>query len=112
MPLLNSYLAFVYCASMQNSADRVVLHSDDPTIAADPTLNLVTAMVLALDDLPIVERLKFVKNYIHGNGGDRWVRPSDPGLVMVNDVIDEVIEVLKRNPVAANLRTIDCEPGS
>lgn len=66
---------------------------------------LVIATVSALRDLPILSRLEFAKNMILERGGDRHSWPQDPVLIVVNDVLAEAIEALKKNPLAAQLRT-------
>ena len=63
----------------------------------------VKSVTLALDDLPILARLEFARNLVFGRGGDRNSDP-DPLLVIATDVLNDVIEVLKNNAAAANLR--------
>jgi len=66
---------------------------------------VIAATIAALDDLPIISRLEFAKNLVFDNGGDRHRLPQDPVLIVVNDTLADVIEVLKKHPPAAQLRT-------
>jgi hypothetical protein len=67
-------------------------------------LETARMVTLALGDLPILARLEFARNMIFGRGGDKHSTP-DPVLVVATDVLSGVIEVLKKHPAAANLRT-------
>jgi hypothetical protein len=71
------------------------------TYNVDYLNNTLTA---ALDDLPILSQLEFARNLVFSRGGDKNSNP-DPALVIAADVLADVIEVLKRNPKAANLRS-------
>ena len=66
---------------------------------------LVTATISALNDLPLLSRLEFAKNLILERGGNRHSWPQDAVLVVANDVLADVIQILKRHPLAAQLRT-------
>jgi hypothetical protein len=65
---------------------------------------LTAAVVSAMNDLPILSRLEFAKNMVLENGGNRHNVGHDPVLVLVNDILADVIQVIKRHPVAAQLR--------
>jgi hypothetical protein len=66
--------------------------------------DLQNAVKDAMDDLPILSRLEFVKNLIFDKGGNRAGVPQDTVLVTACDVLDGVIDVLKKHPRAARLR--------
>jgi len=68
---------------------------------------LITSTVIAMNDLTILARLEFVKNIIFDKGGDKNGLPNDNELILANDVLDDVIEVLKKYPRAARLRNPD-----
>jgi len=69
------------------------------------TPKLLMATVDALNDLPILARLEFVKNVIFGSGGNKDGLPQNPVLILAHDVLSDIIEVLKKHPTAAGLRT-------
>ena len=60
-------------------------------------------IVHALNDLPILARLEFVKNIIFDRGGSRDVAPRDEMLVIATEVLRDVINVLRDHPTAAQL---------
>jgi hypothetical protein len=57
------------------------------------------SVVRALDDLPVLERLKFVKNLIFDHGGAKESVPQDPVLVVATEVLSEVIVELEKGPI-------------
>jgi hypothetical protein len=68
------------------------------------TKALIKAHAAAMDDLPIIERLRFVKNLVCDRRGETGDTETDAILRMVEGIVDGVIEVLKKNPRAAQLR--------
>jgi hypothetical protein len=66
---------------------------------------LIDATVSALNDLPILARLEFAKNMVFHVGGDKNGLPQDLVLIAVHDVLDDIAEVLKKHPAAAQLRS-------
>lgn len=58
----------------------------------------------ALSDMTIKARLEFVSNMLSSNGGDRSIIPQDARSILLVEIIDSVIEVLKHHPTAAGLR--------
>ncbi len=67
-------------------------------------VGLLEATVSALDSLPILARLEFVKNLIFDRGGDKHCHSKDLVLVAAATVLDGVITVLKKHPDSAGLR--------
>ena len=70
---------------------------------------LSTRVSRAMDDLPILARVEFVKNIIFDRGGSRDSYPHDETLVIATDVLDGVVEILRKNRVVAQFRG-DPEP--
>ncbi|MGD9728936.1 MAG: hypothetical protein AB7V39_21495 [Nitrospiraceae bacterium] len=65
---------------------------------------IINSHANALDDLPIVERLLFVKNLITDRKGETNIAENDMMIEMATRVLSDVISVLKKNIRAANLR--------
>lgn len=63
------------------------------------------AVVRAMNDLPILARLEFVKNIIFDRGGSRGQDPQEEALIIAADVLGGIIKVLRANPAAAQLRS-------
>lgn len=63
------------------------------------------AVVAAMNTLPILARLEFVKNIIFDRGGSRSSDPQEEVLIIATEVLDGVIEVLKKNQTVAQLGT-------
>lgn len=61
------------------------------------------AVVNAMNGLPLLARLEFVKNIIFDRGGSRDSAPQDEALIVANDVLRDVIELVKKLP-AMDLR--------
>jgi len=66
---------------------------------------LEIATACAMSTLPVLARLKFVKSIILMRGGDRDDAQHDAALVTAGDILEGVIDVLKKHPKAARLRT-------
>jgi hypothetical protein len=66
---------------------------------------LTKSVVRALDDLPLLARLEFVRNIILNRGGDEASTPQDSVLVTATKVLNGTIEILRAHPQAAGLRT-------
>jgi hypothetical protein len=64
---------------------------------------LVVSTGNAMDELPILSRLEFVKNLLTLRGGNRDDRENEPALVLAVDVLNGVMDVLKTTP-AGRLR--------
>jgi hypothetical protein len=65
---------------------------------------LVLDTNLALNGLPIVERLEFVAEMILLSGGVKHSIGTVPSLVLAHQALDNVIKVLRKHPKAAQLR--------
>jgi hypothetical protein len=61
------------------------------------------AIVNAMNGLPVLARLEFVKNIIFDRGGSRDSAPQDEALIVANDVLRDIIELVKKSP-AKDLR--------
>jgi hypothetical protein len=64
----------------------------------------INVLSWSFTDLPIINRLEYVKNIIFSKGGDHASLPADPALVVAARVLDGVIEILQETPAAAELR--------
>ena len=64
---------------------------------------LIMATASAMDNLPIIYRLEFVKNLIFDKGGDANGLPNDGVLILAFDVLNDVIDVLRKTPKVAQL---------
>ncbi len=69
----------------------------------------VRDILWAFENVPIMARLEFAKNLVCGNNGDKHSIPVNPALVVAAELMESVIEALRKNPKAANLKT-DYEP--
>lgn len=78
--------------------DRVVRPDDCPAIP------LREAVVLALEDQPLLVRLEFVRSMMAASGGDKISTPSDPNLVVATEVLSSAIEILGTYPKVAMAR--------
>ena len=58
--------------------------------------DLVIATTCAIDDLPILSRLEFAKVLIFQNGGNKDDESQQSALVLASDVIDSVMDVLRK----------------
>jgi hypothetical protein len=67
--------------------------------------NLLIATCCAMDELPIIARLEFVKNIVTQNGGDKNDETYKPALALAGDVLMGVIDVLRAHKSAGQLRT-------
>ena len=66
---------------------------------------LVHDVTFALNDLPILARLQFAANLILGNGGMKDTVDQVPALIVAHEVISDVIKVLEKHPLVAELHT-------
>jgi hypothetical protein len=64
---------------------------------------LVTQIVSAVDDLPILARLQFAGNLVHDNGGMRNTFEQNPMLIAAVEIIAGVRHLLETYPETANL---------
>jgi hypothetical protein len=67
-------------------------------IMLDREDQVMNAVVRAMNDLPILQRLEFVRNTIFDAGGDRSGLPRNPGLVVATEVLSEVMNALAKKP--------------
>jgi hypothetical protein len=65
--------------------------------------NLASSIASAFDDLPVVARLRFVKNLIFDHGGDKISVPKDSKLVLSVEILTSVIDDLEKGPVGSRL---------
>jgi hypothetical protein len=63
------------------------------------------AVVAAMNTLPILARLEFVKNIIFDRGGSRDSDPQEEMLIIATEVLEGVIDILKKNQTVAQLET-------
>jgi hypothetical protein len=66
----------------------------------------IEATISAMDSLPVVARLEFVKNLIFDRGGSKDSAPQDPGLVIASEVLRGVIGVLRKHPQSDGSKNI------
>ena len=65
---------------------------------------LVRDANLALNELPIVERLQFVAQMILLSGGVQGSIATVPSLVLAHEALNNVIGIIKKHPKVAQLR--------
>jgi hypothetical protein len=75
-----------------------------------PVFPLREAVVLALDDQPLMVRLEFVRNMIAASGGEKGSTQQDPNLVVASEVLKATIEILGTYPKVAMARCEADEP--
>jgi hypothetical protein len=64
------------------------------------------AIVKAMDDLPILARLQFVKNIIFDRAANLDIpEQCEEVLIIAHNVLNGVVEVLEANPTSAQLRS-------
>jgi hypothetical protein len=78
---------------------------DQETPAEKAAEEASNAVVRAMNDLPILARLEFVKNIIFDRGGSRGQDTQEEVLIIAADVLGGVIEDLKANHTVAQLRS-------
>jgi hypothetical protein len=71
----------------------------------DDTEKLITEVINALSDLPILARLEFAQNLLFSNGGNKEALRPNAELIIAFDVLGGVIDVLEKHPSPAQLRT-------
>jgi hypothetical protein len=64
----------------------------------------IQILALAFDDLPILARLEFISNVICTRAGESGNRSRDKALAVADQVLDEVIRVLRTVPNLDELR--------
>jgi hypothetical protein len=65
--------------------------------------NIDIATINAMNDLPVIARLEFVRNIIFDRGGDKHSIPQDSALITAKEVLDGVIKALRNNPTLSRL---------
>lgn len=72
----------------------------DPDMFSLDSKKLIGEITKAMDDLPILARLKFVTNLLCDKGGekDALMRPVDPTLVTAVEVLRGVVNVIETHP--------------
>jgi hypothetical protein len=88
-----------------NSEIPEIEHPDDEL--TDREEKFVCDIVRAMKNVPIISQLEFAKNLLFDHGGDRGSAPQDPVAVAATEIIEGVIEVLRKHPRAARLRRPD-----
>jgi hypothetical protein len=83
------------------------MNDHDSEIEIERNLSIVREVSEALAELPILARLEFAKNVMLNRDGDKGMLPLDPVSAIVTEVLNGVIDVLKKHPQAAKLRTLD-----
>jgi hypothetical protein len=78
--------------------------NNNPNITQGSADDITLATVDAMNELPILSRLKFAESLLVGRFGARDSSPRDMVVVMANEVIRGVIDVLEKYPRAAKLR--------
>lgn len=72
---------------------------------------LIGHIARAIDDMPILERLRLAKNLVFDRDGDKGNIPSegpqDARSIMAVEILDGVIKILKQNPRAAKLSKLE-----
>jgi hypothetical protein len=63
-------------------------------------------VVIAFGDLPTLAKLKFVKNVLLGNGGDKRSIPAKPELIVAVEVLDLAIEDFETRSSYLNLPSL------
>jgi hypothetical protein len=74
-----------------------------------PVIPLRKAVVLALDDQPLLVRLQFVRNMIAASGGTEDSIPCDQNLAVAAEVLMAAIEILQTYPKVA-MACCEAEP--
>lgn len=64
----------------------------------------IQSLALAFDDLPILARLEFISNLLCDRAGERGKPTRDKALAVADQVMDEVIRVLRTVPMVDDLR--------
>ena len=95
----------VYRRREMNSETPETENPDDEL--TDREDEFVSDIVRAMKGLPIISQLEFTKNLLFDHGGDRGSAPLNPITLAATEIIDGVIEVLRKHPRAARLRRPD-----
>jgi hypothetical protein len=69
---------------------------------------MTSSVVSALDDLPVLARLRFVKSLVCEHGGSDTSLPRNPVMVLSADVLSGIIDELERGPIG--LRPVGAAP--